>query len=237
MGCTLSGVRSFVLPLQGGRRLVANGARPSKDDVERISWGKAAKKKGTGSRGVPHRLNDEERKAFEVAKRKGFVETAGSGYRQERADAPLVNTWRNWCDAVAKPCVAVHKGIPDTIVVDLSPLRTQESFDDIAMDLMKTEPGAEILFSPSLEKENDDDAASVVPEEGDSWVSRPIHQLPRHELLWTPADRSAAKALAKRVAVDFFDFPVVNGPISSSSSKKPKVKAGKARRHGGYGIG
>eukprot|EP00965_Chrysotila_dentata_P229598 6197278-Pleurochrysis_carterae.AAC.1 len=34
--------------------------RPTLDDVERISWGKPAKRKGTGSRGVPHRLNDGE---------------------------------------------------------------------------------------------------------------------------------------------------------------------------------
>eukprot|EP00961_Rhodomonas_salina_P241896 3267749-Rhodomonas_salina.4 len=31
--------------------------RPTADDVDRISWGKPAKKKMTGSRGVPHRLN------------------------------------------------------------------------------------------------------------------------------------------------------------------------------------
>lgn len=35
--------------------------RPSLDDVDRISWGRPAKKKGTGSRGVPHRLNNEVR--------------------------------------------------------------------------------------------------------------------------------------------------------------------------------
>ena len=32
--------------------------RPDVSDVERISWGKPAKKKGTGSRGIPHRLNE-----------------------------------------------------------------------------------------------------------------------------------------------------------------------------------
>ena len=48
-------------------RLVATDApiaatdcwRPTLDDVDRISWGKPAKRKGTGSRGIPHRLNDE----------------------------------------------------------------------------------------------------------------------------------------------------------------------------------
>lgn len=32
--------------------------RPTADDVDRISWGRPAKKKMTGSRGVPHRLNE-----------------------------------------------------------------------------------------------------------------------------------------------------------------------------------
>jgi len=44
------------------------------DDVDRISWGKPAKKKSTGSRGVPHRLNEEERNLYDMARRKGFVE-------------------------------------------------------------------------------------------------------------------------------------------------------------------
>eukprot|EP00559_Dactyliosolen_fragilissimus_P009420 CAMPEP_0184858988 /NCGR_PEP_ID=MMETSP0580-20130426/4011_1 /TAXON_ID=1118495 /ORGANISM="Dactyliosolen fragilissimus" /LENGTH=72 /DNA_ID=CAMNT_0027355383 /DNA_START=62 /DNA_END=277 /DNA_ORIENTATION=+ len=51
--------------------------RPTTSDVERISYGKPAKKKGTGSRGVPHRLNAEERKVFDFAKRKGFLEVRG----------------------------------------------------------------------------------------------------------------------------------------------------------------
>ena len=55
--------------------------RPTVQDVENISWGKPAKKKGTGSRGVPHRLNhDEERKLFDQARKKGFLEVAGSGW-------------------------------------------------------------------------------------------------------------------------------------------------------------
>lgn len=40
----------------------SNSGRPSLDDVERLSRGQAAKKRGTGSRGVCHRLNESERK-------------------------------------------------------------------------------------------------------------------------------------------------------------------------------
>lgn len=41
----------------------SDSGRPSLDDVERLSRGQAAKKRGTGSRGVCHRLNESERKA------------------------------------------------------------------------------------------------------------------------------------------------------------------------------
>lgn len=42
--------------------------RPSLDDVQRISTGDAARHRGTGSRAVPHRLNAEERKQYDLAK-------------------------------------------------------------------------------------------------------------------------------------------------------------------------
>lgn len=44
--------------------------RPHLDDVERLSYGKGAKKqRGTGSKYHCHRLNQEERKLFELAKK------------------------------------------------------------------------------------------------------------------------------------------------------------------------
>ena len=47
-----------------------SGGRPSLQDVENISRGDAAKRRGTGSRQVPHRLNADERKLYELAKQK-----------------------------------------------------------------------------------------------------------------------------------------------------------------------
>ena len=86
--------------------------------------GKAAKRRGTGSRSVPHRLNKEERTAFERAKKAGYVDVKGSGWRRERGGAPLVNTWRNYCDARAHVSVLLHRrSTRDTVVVDMSPLR------------------------------------------------------------------------------------------------------------------
>ena len=101
----------------------------AKTTVDRISWGKPSKKKGVGSRGTPHRLNEAERAEYDRAKARGFVEVAGSAWRKERRDAPLLNTWRNWCDAVAAPAISVQKGDVDLVVVDLSPLRRADVLD------------------------------------------------------------------------------------------------------------
>ena len=84
--------------------------RPSIDDVERISKGLAAKRRGTGSRAVPHRLNAEERIEWEIAKKKKYLVLSGSGWRKERGDSPLANIYRQYCDAVDIPCISVRRG-------------------------------------------------------------------------------------------------------------------------------
>jgi hypothetical protein len=110
--------------------------RISKDDVERLSRGQPSKRKGYGSRGVPHRLNDEERAAFERATQvHGFVTVEGNqmGYRRTRKGSPLANIHRQWCDSRAKPQILLAKAsaivngmVTDHVVVDLSPLRSVE---------------------------------------------------------------------------------------------------------------
>lgn len=40
------------------------------DDVDRLSKGGAAKRRGTGSFHIPHRLNSDERPVYEAAKKK-----------------------------------------------------------------------------------------------------------------------------------------------------------------------
>ena len=106
--------------------------RPSTADVERISKGERARKRGVGSRLVPHRLNEAERKEFEVAKRRGFVSLRNTGWRAARSDSPLANLFMLYCDARGQPCISLQRGVHidaantlgDTVVVDLSPLRT-----------------------------------------------------------------------------------------------------------------
>lgn len=48
--------------LEAKKAKSGKSGRPSLDDIERLSRGQAAKKRGTGSRGVCHRLNESERK-------------------------------------------------------------------------------------------------------------------------------------------------------------------------------
>ena len=94
-----------------GTRLYASSVRPSLDDVERISRGQAAKRRGTGSRAVPHRLNEMERKEWEVAKKRRYLALRGTGWRKERGDSPLANIYRQLCDALAIPSISLQRGV------------------------------------------------------------------------------------------------------------------------------
>lgn len=109
---------------------VSDVIRPSLDDVEKISFGQAAKKRGTGSRAVPHRLNADERVEWDYAKKKRFVVLRGSGWRKERGDSPLANVYRLYCDAVAIPTISVRRGqgvdVEDEVLIDFSTLRQKD---------------------------------------------------------------------------------------------------------------
>jgi hypothetical protein len=69
--------------------------RPEMDDVDRLSRGEGVKRKrGTGSFHIPHRLNSDERPVFETAKKKGYLQVRGTGYRKGRKGHPLPNIYR-----------------------------------------------------------------------------------------------------------------------------------------------
>ncbi len=219
--------------------------RPDVNDVERISWGKPAKKKGTGSRGVPHRLNLDERFLFDNARKKGFLETEGSGWRSQRREAPLLNSYRSLCDARGQASIVLHKGSTgmDELVCDLSPLRNPEIFDEVAHKCLELQDGGEVVFqgsgSEEMEEEEENlsmtldivDQATKESSDDGPWETRPIYQLPPYCISWE-LQRSEAKALGKTLAKTFETIEGIK------KSKKPiGVKAGKGRRHGGYGIG
>jgi hypothetical protein len=103
--------------------------RPSPDDVDRLSRGEGAKRRGTGNHHIPHRLSLEERPVFESSKKRGFLAVRGAGARKAHArhGHPLPNSFRQWADARGVPCVVIEQdrsgaGL-DTVVVDLAPLR------------------------------------------------------------------------------------------------------------------
>lgn len=202
--------------------------RPTADDVDRISWGRPAKRKGTGSRGVPHRLDESERLLFDFARRKGFVEIGGSGWRKERSASPLVNTYRSWCDARGKPAIFVHKGREgaDEVCVDLSPLRTPLDFGGAAAQLVADEAGGELELEA---------AAAELPELAKAFATEPIYRLPAMAVAWR-LPRAEAKALAKRLAAGL-GTAAATGDGRAKARGAPRVKPGKSRRSGGYGIG
>ena len=114
--------------------------RPSLDDVEKISYGQAAKRRGIGSRGVPHRLNSEERLEWDLAKKRKFLVLRGTGFRKERGDSPLANSWRNWADATGCLAISIQrsnddKGPADSLIVDFSPLRTTINLDLLSKEI------------------------------------------------------------------------------------------------------
>ncbi|WIA11743.1 hypothetical protein OEZ85_011838 [Tetradesmus obliquus] len=107
--------------------------RPDMNDVDRLSKGDGAKKRGTGNYNIPHRLNSDERPVYEAAKKKGYLQVRGTGYRKGaggRKGNPLPNVYRQWCDAKATACIVIEQDMTgasgDVVVVDLAPLRATD---------------------------------------------------------------------------------------------------------------
>lgn len=114
--------------------------RPTLDDVERLSLGKGARKRGTGSRDIPHRLNQDERALYDEAKDNNYLIIKGTAYRRERKGSPLYNTFRQRCDSLGQICIVVEKyGAGDTLKIDFSTLRVEDDRAHIMqiLDLLK----------------------------------------------------------------------------------------------------
>lgn len=219
-----------------------DGWRPDVRDVEKISWGQPAKKKKTGSRGVPHRLNEDERRSFDQARRQGFLQVTGSSWRSQRRDAPLLNTYRSLMDARGRPMIVLHKQSSgeDIMVVDLSPLRLPGDFARVEQELkdrVLAEFDVEIQIEELEEEDVSDDITDMTIEDGntnddgDDWGTRPIYQLSPYSLSWE-VSRQQGKQIGKFLGLEFD-----NVEEKATKSQKPKGnKPGKGRRHGGYGI-
>lgn len=178
--------------------------RPTLDDVERISRGQRAKQRGVGSRATPHRLNAEERDEFERAKRRGYLVLQGRGYRKERKGSPLLNIFRQLCDARAKAAVWVEigSGQPtprDVCAVDLAPLRAMHINASV---IVSSAVRAAAPFMP-VGSDPEVVVGAEAPTE-EELRTQPIWNVPFHEVRFTATSRPAAKemALAVVTAVD-----------------------------------
>jgi len=105
--------------------------RPTEEEVDSITRGKGAKRKGSGygRLAVPHRLTPLQRERYETAKAAGFLSLAA-----QDAAVPLLNSYRLHCDSAARPCVCVVRRVGNgkdvkpssTLSVDLSTLRMRD---------------------------------------------------------------------------------------------------------------
>ena len=103
----MSMMRAPLLRSASRSKRTSSSVRPTLADVENLSRGLGTSRRGIGSRRVPHRLNEEERKSYELAKRKGFAVVKDGGWRKERKGSPLLNILRQRADALAQPLVWV----------------------------------------------------------------------------------------------------------------------------------
>ena len=157
--------------------------RPALDDVERLARGGATRRRGVGSRRVPHRLNREELELYQLAVRKGFALLEGSGHRVERGGAPLLNTLRQRADALATPLVWVERHRTGSLWhtnIDYSPVRCLGAQHLWALHELTLRTVAEVDAAPcvvTMPASDELGARAVLPSEDDS-RSQPIWRLP-----------------------------------------------------------
>lgn len=165
-------------------------ARPDIADVNRISHGKGARRRGTGSRSVPHRLDAEAQKMFKLGKKRGFIVVSNAG----RCRIALQNVWRLYCDALAQPAIVLlttrsqSKQPADALVLDLSPLRAERA-SALAEVALSHFPGGHCanlsaLDSPCLKADN---------------LTQPIWALEPDNVYWC-GHAAALKKVARDIA-------------------------------------
>lgn len=229
--------------------------RISRDDVERLSRGQPSKKKGYGSRNVPHRLNELEQAELLRAARKGYLSMLGGGNRRTRKGSPLTNIHRQWCDAREKPQIILYKAVGgravDEVVVDLSPLRLNGIFNDQNVEEFMVRWKAQILteaYNAGLElRESSNDEEVCEPMDIDckddpttiytitieaidqqAWATSPIWKLPVVSLGVFEGERSKAKAMASNLA-KLWDIPEPEKETGNGAKSRRDAGA----RHGG----
>ncbi|PXF40481.1 hypothetical protein BWQ96_09804 [Gracilariopsis chorda] len=201
--------------------------RPTLDDVERLSRGQAARRRGTGSRAVPHRLNQEERRRYERAQKSGVLELpANAGYRRERQGSPILNIWRQWCDAQARPavyCLCELTGL-SSLIVDVSTLRADYSAFEVPngdIRQLKAVLDREMEIPGILEAEQ---ISAEVMEDA-------IWKVPCQSFRYEYNDLSQAKKMGRRIGSYCLERVASNGDgkiaAVASVTKTRKTRPGK----------
>ena len=182
--------------------VLASG-RPTIDDVERISRGQAAKRRGTGSRAVPHRLNADERTEWDLAKLRKYVLLRGSGYRKERGDSPLANVFRLYCDSKSIPFVSVSRGqgldTNDVVKIDLSPLRRTNVDNIVKLCLNEIQNNSHTYMSFISFDDQSNLTSLGWPADDDARLLDPIWRLPAINIYCTFGDRADSKRFAQNI--------------------------------------
>jgi len=200
------GISKSIKRYFASRRRRNRFVRPSLDDVENLSRGKPGRGR-IGSRNVPHRLVDTERAEFEVSKKKGFVSLRGSGWRRERGASPLLNIYRQRCDAQARSCISLQRGLgsdpSDRVCVDVSTLRCSslgKDFVGMAFSALNDTDYQSITCLYSNNTNVTSTKHIIVPELDKAFLSSPIHTLPQIGFEVAFWDRGNAKAFCNKIS-------------------------------------
>lgn len=201
--------QSFVTPWVP-RRVISctmrkDTCRPTVDDVTRISQGRAAKRRGTGSRAVPHRLNEDERTHYNLAIERGFLTLdSNAGYRRERKGSPLFNTWRMWNDARGKPAVMLVKRGQrrpmDEVWIDVSTMRDDLHQLADSVDSLAARLDEKVDASGIIEEDGDVSLEDAVELNGADAELLPTWRIPEVWIKYKFEERSDAKKAARLVA-------------------------------------
>ena len=193
--------------LSSSLRMMSGGSfpRPCLDDVERISRGQAARRRGTGSRGVPHRLNSMERAEWDISKKRRYLTVRGTGYRRERGDSPLINIYRQLCDSLEIPSITVQRGVQaeegrlvDVVTVDLSPLRSLNL--QTTLSVVKQELESNQACYPSFLSCTDNTAVESEPEYQQLFRDEVIFRIPAISIAFTFGSRQDSKRFAESIS-------------------------------------
>jgi len=188
--------------------------RPSLDDVEKLSYGKGAKKRGTGSRYVCHRLNRDERKLYELSKQAHYLTVRGTGYRKERKGSPVCNTFRQRCDALETICIIIEKRAEaDTLIIDFSTLRVDDDTPFVSLVLENVFKAKYPDLYLLVTKDKGFDASAVIdrctPINWDAVKTKPIWGV-NERLIKVTCDRDVAKTLAIDILKESSNFDDVD---------------------------